>query len=161
VYTWDLYSDEALFELAQIVLEGALEGYRRFVEEHFLRLAHHMQVAVTLPARMTGTVIRSSPSPYWDRSPRVAWYLEPLSPDSQNEVDLRVGHDHFSREYMLGVLNRLQCTRPEAAGWISSRQYLTGELFGRTPATELTYELMWNDLKRASWVDGSFRRRSL
>lgn len=160
VFSWDLYSDEVLFEHAQLVLKGALDGYRRFVEEYFPRLAPHLQTAVTLPARLTGILIRSSPSPYWDRRPHVNWYLEPLPPGSQNEVDLHVGDDDFSRQHMLQVLNRLQSKRPEAAEWISSGQHVTQELFSRTPAIELAYELLWNDLRRTSWVDGRFRQRS-
>ena len=85
--------------------------------------------------------------------------MEPLPPGSQNRVDLRVGDDRFGREHMLAVLDRLQRMRPEAAGWISSRQYATQELFGKNPATELAYELLWDDLRRTSWVEGRFNRR--
>ena len=38
---WELYSDETLLRRARIILEGALDGYARFVEEFFPRLAPH------------------------------------------------------------------------------------------------------------------------
>ena len=41
----------------RIILEGALDGYRRFVEEFFPRLAPHMLIAATLPARLMGTLV--------------------------------------------------------------------------------------------------------
>lgn len=35
VYIWEPYSPETLLARVQIIFEGALEGYRRFVEEYF------------------------------------------------------------------------------------------------------------------------------
>jgi len=46
----------------------------------------------------------------------------------------------------------------EAAGWISP-QYADSEFFGRTPAIELAYEWLWDDLRHVSWVKGMFNRR--
>ena len=50
--------------------------------------------------------------------------------------------------------------RPEAAAWISSREYADSEFFfAKTPGTELAYEWLWDDLRSISWVDGMFNRR--
>jgi hypothetical protein len=83
-----------------------------------------------------------------DRTPYVAWHLDPLPPGSKNEVQIDIGKERAAREHML-----------EAAGWISSPQYADSEFFGKTPATELAYEWLWDDLRRVSWVKGMFNRR--
>ena len=83
-----------------------------------------------------------------DRTPYVAWHLDPLPPGSKNEVQIDIGKERTAREHML-----------EATGWISSPQYADSEFFGKTPATELAYEWLWDDLRRVSWVKGMFNRR--
>jgi hypothetical protein len=158
-YMWEWYSPEVLLERVRIILEGALDGYRRFVEELFSRLAPHMLIAATLPARLTGTLILNPREGRLDISPYVAWHLETLSPGSENELSVEIGRERAGREYMLGVLRRTQSMRLEAAAWISSPEYADSEFFGKTPATELAYEWLWDDLKRVSWVDGMFNRR--
>ena len=54
---WNLYSPETLLRWVRIIMEGAFEGYRRLVEEYFSRLAPHLRVAATLPARLEGTLL--------------------------------------------------------------------------------------------------------
>jgi hypothetical protein len=49
-----------------------------------------------------------------DRTPYVAWHLDPLPPGSKNEVQIDIGKERAAREHML-----------EAAGWISSPSTLT------------------------------------
>jgi hypothetical protein len=159
-YVWAWYSPEALLERARIVLEGALDGYRRFVEEIFPRLAPHMLIAAALPARLTGALILEPREGRPDIGPYVAWYLEPLTPGSENELFVEIGHDRASREHMLGVLRRTQSMRPEAAAWIFSPEYASSAFFSKTPATELAYEWLWNDLRRLVWVNGMFNLRS-
>lgn len=107
-----------------------------------------MQIAATLPARLTGTLILSHIDIRIDRTPYVVWHLDPLPPGSKNEVQIEIGKERPAREHML-----------EAAGWISSPQYADSEFFGKTPATELAYEWLWDDLRRVSWVKGMFNRR--
>jgi hypothetical protein len=77
-----------------------------------------------------------------------AWHLDPLPPGSKNEVQIDIGKERAAREHML-----------EAAGWISFPQYADSEFFGKTPATELAYEWLWDGLRRVSWVKGMFNRR--
>ena len=143
----------------RIVLEGALDGYRRFVDEFFPRLEPHMLIAATLPARLTGTLILAPGEERPDIGPYVAWYLDPLPPGSENVISVGVGHERAGRERRLGVWRRTQAMRPEAAPWIFSPEYADSEFFGKTPATVLTYEWLWDDLRRISWVDGMFHRR--
>jgi hypothetical protein len=147
VYVWEPYFPGTLLARVQIVLEGALDGYQRFVQEYFGQLAPHMQIAATFPARLAGTLILSHVDTRMDRTPYVAWHLDPLPPGSENEVQINVGMERAAREHML-----------EAARWISP-QYADSEFFGKTPATELAYEWLWDDLRHVSWVKGMFNRR--
>src|SRR3712207_9550407 len=39
IYAWNLYSPEVLLSRVSIIMEGALDGYRRLVETYFSRLA--------------------------------------------------------------------------------------------------------------------------
>ncbi len=154
-WVWEPYSPEVLLELSRTVVGGALEAYRRFVEAHFSRLAPHLRIAVMLPARLTGVLVLSHIAQP-DIKPYVAWHLDPLPPGSNNEVQIEIGEERASRERMLAVQDRTRELRPEAAGWIYSTEYASSEFYGRNPIRELTYELLWNDLKRVSWVDGTF-----
>jgi hypothetical protein len=157
---WEPYSPEALLAKVQIVFEGTLEGYRSFVEGYFGQLAPHMQIAAALPARLTGTLILSNIDAKMDRSPFVAWYLDPLPPGSENEIQIDIGKEGTTRQQLLRFADRMRTRRAEVAGWTSSSQYAALTFyFGKTPATELAYEWLWDDLKRVSWVDGMFNRR--
>ncbi|MBA2442863.1 MAG: hypothetical protein M3494_01600 [Actinomycetota bacterium] len=159
-WVWERYSDEALLRRARVILEGALDGYRRFVEEFFLRLAPHMVIAATLPARLTGTLILTPREGRPGVGSYVSWHLEPLPYGSENEVRVAFGHERPGRDYMLGVGSRTRSLRPQAAAWISPYDYATGDFYGRTPATELAYKWLWEDLRRVSWLDDTFNRRS-
>lgn len=159
-WVWEWYSDEALLRRVQVILEGALDGYHRFVEELFPRLAPHMLIAATLPARLTGTLILTPREGRPDVGPYVAWHLEPLPYGRENEVRIDIGQERPSREYMLGVLSRTQAMRPQSAAWISPYSYAARDLYGRIPATEHTYEWLWKDLRPISWLDDTFNRRA-
>lgn len=152
-WAWEPYSPEVLLERVRTVVWEALEAYRRFVEAHFSRLGSHLQIAATLPARLTGVLVLSHIAQP-DARPYVAWYLDPLPHGSSNE-------ERASRERMLAVQDRARALRPEAAGWIYSTEYASSEFYVRNPIRELAYELLWNDLKQVSWVDGMFPRGHL
>ncbi len=159
-WVWEWYSDEALLQRARVILEGALDGYNRFVEEFFPQFAPHMLIAATLPARLTGTLILTPREGRPHVGPYVSWHLEPLPYGRENEVRVDIGQERPSREHMLGVLSRTQAMRPQAAPWISPYDYATEDFYGRTPATEHAYKWLWEDLRRVSWLDDTFGRRS-
>jgi hypothetical protein len=114
-----------------------------------------MQIAATLPARLTGTLVLSHIETGIDSRSYVAWNLDPLPPGSENEIQIDIGQERATREPMLEVAERMHTMRPEVSRWISSLQ----KFFGKTPATELAYEWLWDDLRRVSWVNGIFNRR--
>ena len=152
---WEPYSYEVLLELSSTVVTGALEAYRRFVEAYFSRLAPHLRIAVMSPARLTGVLVLSHMADPAAR-PYLAWYLDPLPRGSNNEIQINIGDERASRDRMLAVQDRTHELRPEAAGWIYTTEYATSDFYGRNPIRELAYKLLWDDLKRVSWVDGMF-----
>jgi hypothetical protein len=146
---WEWYSPEALLARATVILEGALQGYRQFVDEYFAQLAPHLRRSVPLPARLTGTLILSHANKWTDStSPYVAWHLDPLPSGSDNESWVEIGEEGASREHLTRVLDKTQSMRPEAAAWIWPGEYVDSEFFSKTPATELAYEWLWGDLRR-------------
>lgn len=159
-YLWEWYSPETLLERTRVVMAGALDGYRRFAEEIFPRLAPHMLISATLPARLCGTLVVGHTPDQPDVGPYVYWYLDPLPYGSPNEVRIELGEGRQSREDMLGIAGKTRAARPEAAEWISPYSYATGEFYGNTPATDLAYEWLRVDLRRLSWLKETFGRRS-
>jgi hypothetical protein len=154
IYAWNLYSPEVLLRRVSIIMEGALDGYRRLVETYFSRLAPHMLVAATLPACLKGTLTLHHINEHPDHDPSLAWHLEPLPPGSDNDIRIEIGEEGLSREELLRLGARTRAARPQAAEWISSWEQEHGGFYGQTPATNLAYKWLWNDLRRVSWVEG-------
>jgi hypothetical protein len=160
VWAWEQYSPETLLERTRVVMAGALDGYRRFAKEIFPRLAPHMLIAATLPARLCGTLVVGHTPDQPEVRPYVYWYLDPLPHGRANEIRIELGERSQSREYMLGVASETRAMRPKAAEWISPYGYATSEFYGHTPATELTYDWLRKDLGPLSWLKETFGRRS-
>lgn len=158
VYAWHLFRPETLLARARIIMEGAFAGYRRLVEDYFPTLAPQMRVAATLPARLTGTLIMSHIYERPDLHPHVAWYLEPLPAGNDSSVRIEFGEERLQEEEFLALAARTRLARPEAAGWISPWENSFMSFYGKQPATDLAHQLLWDDLKRVSWVDGMFTR---
>ena len=117
-----------------------------------------MRVAATLPARLTGTLIMSHLHDGPDRRPYVAWHLEPLPDGSESGVRIEFGRDRMTEEEFVALGERTRLARPRAAGWIAPREGSFGAFYGKQPATDLAHRLLWDDLRRVSWVDGMFTR---
>ena len=160
VWAWEQYSPETLLERTRVVMAGALDGYRRFAEEVFPRLAPHMLIAATLPARLCGTLVVGHTPDRPEVRPYVYWYLDPLPHSSTNEVRIELGEERQSREYMLGVASETGTMRPQAAELISPHSYATSDFYGHMPATDLAYEWLRKDLGPISWLQETFGRRS-
>jgi hypothetical protein len=158
IYVWNLYHPETLLSRARLIMEGAFEGYRLLVADYFPRLAPHMLVAATLPARLNGTLIMSHIDEDPNHDPYVAWYLDPLAIGSENEVRIEFGRERLGQEALIRLETRTRLARPQAAEWISPWEYASSSFYGKTPATDLAYKLLWDDLKRVSWVDGMFTK---
>jgi hypothetical protein len=160
VWAWEQYSPETLLERTRVIMAGALDGYRRFAEEVFPRLAPHMLIAAILPARLCGTLVVGHTPDQPEVRPYVYWYLEPLPYGSQNDVRIELGEERQSREYMLGVASETLAMRPQAAEWISPHSYATSDFYGHVPATDLAHEWLRKDLGPVSWLQETFGRRS-
>jgi hypothetical protein len=162
IYAWHLFRPETLLARARIIMDGAFAGYRQLVEDHFPRLAPQMRVAATLPARLTGTFIMSHLDERGDErpslGPKVVWYLEPLPPGSESGVAIEFGTERLDEEGFLALGARTRLARPEAAAWISPWEHAFSSFYGKMPATNLAYKILWDDLKGVSWIDGMFIR---
>lgn len=156
-WIWDSYTDEQLLAGVTAVYGAALEWYQWIVDAWFPKVAPRMETAVILPARFVGIVV---PAPrneeHWG-GPRMSWYWDPLPHGSHSSIDIRLGKELLDfTNYYDEVTERLRRLRPAAATWISSRFHypFIGRNLHTTPATELVYNWLWDDLRRVGWVDG-------
>jgi hypothetical protein len=78
-----------------------------------------------------------------------------------DEVDIRLGErDESPRsvDELRELYSRARQMRREAADWIGvTRHFEVLDIFGATPATDIAYRWLWNDLKRISWTRNLFR----
>lgn len=156
---WDGYSDERILERTKAIYEGAIEGYQLLVETWFPTLAPRLTTMVTLPARLVGLVGLPEPDKVAAGRPMMQWYWEALEHNDRSSVVLRVIEwpPGWEQSHASGrqAWDRLRHLRPGAADWISLSTHLADDLtklFSATPATDLVYQWLREDLKRISWV---------
>lgn len=154
LYTWDLFSDEALRERALLVVEEALLGYERVVEALFPKLAPHMPMAATLPARLIGH-LELNRGPMGD--PNVSCWLDPLTEGSESSTEVHLGEGPEWEETTPYQDQRIAALRPAASGWLPPvRPYVTERmLLDLTPVTKTVHYWLWEDLEYAKWADGT------
>ena len=152
-WVWDPYSDERLLERVREVYTGAVEGYGQLVAEWFPKFAAWLDTSVTLPAKLDGELIRPRPNA---PAPWISWHLEPLPYGSPNVVKIVFSESQQTdvewRAYTRELWEKLKLLRPHAADWIGYhfvRSVL--DIFGATPATDLAYGWLIDDLKRVSF----------
>jgi hypothetical protein len=150
LYTWDLYSDERLFERARLVVEEALWGYARNVENLFPKLASHMPIAATLPAKLVGHLELGRSERF---GPDVSWYLDPLPADAESTAELRIGSTPSWEELDPYLRRRIASLRSQSAGWLSPVSDQLTSLFDLTPVTKTVYKWLWDDLRYVKWTD--------
>jgi hypothetical protein len=163
---WDAYSDEGLLNRAVAVYEGALDGYRRLVEQWFPAFTPRLQTAMSLPARFTGIIVRRmSFTGDGDRTPLLFGYLQPLPYGSDTVVDLRLStnssaYEKLYEDWSSNNMAHVRALRSEAPGWLGSTfEQRILDVFNSGPCTELAYNWLWRDLKRVAWVRGLFPRQ--
>jgi len=162
-WVWEPYSDKRIWDRATALFEGALTGYQQLVEQWFPRLAHGLQIYAMLPARLTGILTPPDLEMGIAGSPSVSWHLEILPRDHQTSVNIELSDDNTTNtfehneiifEKMREQLHRL---RPEAVGWIGAFVRIDGvDVSSRTPATNMAYNWLWDDLAQVGWVEGLF-----
>lgn len=149
----DRYSTNQKIARTKAVFEGALEAYQRIVETLFPNFSLRLHTAVLLPVRVIVSLGETS-----DGRPTVSWYFEVLPRGSQNSVEIH--SSERSRDFRLllrSLKEKIDQLRPEASEFLSaSIHHEFSSIFLRiTPAMELVYRWLWNDLKRVGWVKGS------
>jgi hypothetical protein len=153
-WIWDPYSPGQMLARAKAVYAGALDGYEQLVRSWFPSLAPRLEMAATLPARLVGVITPPRPGSGLGSGPTIGWYFQALPRGKQSTVDFQLGEGMVPVDSH-SVLGQLHSLRPEVADWIGATVwggYL--DIFGSSPATELAYHWLWDDLKKISWVDG-------
>ena len=149
-FEWVAYSDDRLLARATAVYEGALDGYRRLTEQWFPKFAPRLEMAATLPARLTGIIVRRDVYGIdiagGDSTPIMYGYLEALPHGSESVVDLCFSENSSAENDMY-------------ESWRSHKAALyhsdLGEVLGSDSATKLAYDWLWRDLKRVGWATRS------
>lgn len=154
-WVWDPYSRERLLERTQAVYEGALRGYAQLVERWLPTLGSRLMTYVTLPAQLVGTLHFDKRERDFSGSPVLHWQFEALDPGHSVTVHLELGEGRSAlrspeREVELRrAYNALRAQRPQARQWIDTISHATAlDIFGSTPATEIAFGLLADDLKR-------------
>ena len=154
-WSWEGYTQEQLLARAKAVYTGALEGYQQLVNTWFQKFAPRLKTAVIMPVRLVGVI----PLLESGSLGGLSWYFEVRPRECSNVVDFNFAQQNTSVHdtRLQSVLDeKLNSLRPEATMWIggTSMSWSSLDIFGSTPATDLAYSWLWNDLQRFAWVNG-------
>jgi hypothetical protein len=153
-WVWDPYSPQRLLERTRAVYEGALRGYAQLVQRWLPTLGPRLMTYVTLPAQIVGTLYFDKSDRDFSGGPVLNWQLEAV--DSGQPITVEIGlHEGRGalgspdREDLRRANERLRIQRPQARQWIHAISHGTAlEVFGSTPATEIAFGMLGDDLKR-------------
>jgi hypothetical protein len=142
------YSRTALLSFARAVYAGAIETYEAIVAAWFPSLAGRLWHAATLPAVLKGRVLAGKEEP--EHAPWLWYQMEPLSRPGRSRVEFILGESGFSREEHSAYVQHFRVTRGQEFPWLFPRMVGTSlwKLWGVTPARDLAYEWLTEDLKR-------------
>jgi hypothetical protein len=162
---WDFYTPERLLLRTTAVYKAALHGYEALVHKWFPEFADRLRTAVTLPARLLGRIVSPGAS-RWETGQQASmhWHLEARPPGAESAVEISFGDDGgFRQARFAAAFDALRSYRREAADLIGGpsihTQSLSVVVSEVSPATELAYTWLWDDLRRVSWVQGLLGRR--
>jgi hypothetical protein len=159
-WVWDWYTPEQLVAITNAVYAAALEIYEAIVEAWLPNLRDRLGTALILPAVLTGD-LDVSPESRARGAVTLRWHLEPKPENESTSVDIRLAtgpDDMAPYDRLRALVQRARSMRPSVAdriGVVSHHQVL--DVLDRAPATDLAHRLLWDDLKRISWVSGMFR----
>lgn len=147
----DQYSTRQKIARTKAVFEGALEAYQKVVETWFPNFAPRLHTAVLSPVRVIASLGETS-----DGHPTVIWYFEVLPKGSQNSIEVLSSAKSRNYDDMLlqNLKEKIDQLRPESSEFLSaSIHHEFSDIFFRiTPAMELVYRWLWDDLKQVGWV---------
>lgn len=153
------------------IYKAALDEYQNLSKLWFENFVSGMQIAGMLPARLVGIFTPPMlPDNPHGSSPVFVWYLEPLSENSQNIVEIEFNEDVKNHPYETyckqsnNIANQLRKLRPNASVWLRCNphgSYLDISLFrSDAPVTVLVYSWLKEDLRSISWIDSHIQHRS-
>ncbi len=155
-WVWSPYSPKAVVARSRAVYLAALAGYSELASIWLAPFAELMNFRNNLPATLRGEVeIRED-----GVGPVMNWFLDPLPEGSENQVSIELMHDsvdsdplHKIDDILIPAHRRLQKMRPAISDIVSSpyHQQLL-RIFGPTPAKEVVYQWLENDLKQIGWL---------
>jgi len=155
-FVWNPYSPTRLCERATAVFDGAIRAYDQLVTTYFPRFIDRLQIAGLMPVHLIGTFLSLDPGE-GEYGPWLRWHFEPLATGSQNKVTINFGQDAIvaaTKDDNFAIHSLLKERRPESWKWL--RITLTQELlniFKPTPATDIAYKWLENDLKEVHWLN--------
>lgn len=172
-WVWSPYSDAQTLARATKIYSASLEAYQKLVEKWFPKFVSSFSIASLLPARLIGVI--TPDEPYGQVGPGIDYFFEQLPLGSKSGVDIKL-RNTAKEKYELNItpiklhpqtvrsIETIESILPEGLT-IHPRipkffHNARLDIFHTTPAIELTYSWLWNDLSRLSWVDGALGYRS-
>lgn len=152
---WQLYSNAQLSLRVKMVYKNALDAYQEITHMWFTQMIPNMQVSAMLPARLVGIIVMPMPHEPLFYVPCLDWFLEPLSKNSENEVEITFierGADRANfNNRRESATSKIKSLRSQYAVWISNywhKEALDDDFFLHSPATKLAYSWLREDLKK-------------
>lgn len=151
-WVWGPFSPERLLERTIGVFEGAVRAYIQVVETWLAPIANRLTIYATLPAQLTGTLTVRDGEDYAS-GPVLTWWFDPIRADAATSVRFSLGE--LPADAVFGAkpggeqYTKLIAMRPRARRWLhASRHQQALDIFGSTPATQLAFRWLADDLKR-------------
>jgi hypothetical protein len=161
--SWQFYSNAQLSLRVKMVYKNTLDAYQEITHTWFTQMIPNMQVSAMLPARLVGIIVMPMPDEPLFCVPCLDWFLEPLSKNSENEVEITFierGADRTNfNNRRESATSKIKSLRSKYAVWISNywhKESLDNDFFLHSPATKLVYSWLREDLKK---IFGSFSFR--
>ena len=157
-WIWSPYSDEQLLKRAEAVYSAALLIYQQFAQRWFSKLVLGFDMFAATPGRIVA-LLEPPHSREEGVGPALNWYIEPFDsqdlPHKFELCDAKLSRDNFWKEC---YVKRQDKTNLAGLGSINRPRIFSGgiyllDLYSKTPATNLAYKWLWNDLKKISWLD--------
>jgi hypothetical protein len=149
---------ETILEYALDVYFGAFQGYIQ-LSSLLESCLPKLPILSILPARLN--IVISLPNASY-ASVVWSWYWEPLPPDSENEVNVRMSKKILSNHdpEVQKATDKIKKICPQWMNYFSVRPQkvspCTQYWLGRYPVTKIAYEWLWNDLKQVSWLSRDY-----
>lgn len=153
---YDNFSDEGLAAHVSAIYGAALCGYEQLVQTWLPSFASRLNTSVLLPVRLVGVVQHPWHNRAWGAS--IEWYFDPLPFNEQSRIEVHSWSPQenkflYSEELMVSLIQRRSAMRPRVAHWLRTSISARAVSLGDTPAFDLAYEWLKDDLKQAGWLD--------